>query len=258
MGSEQQPSAELSGKLAVVIGSSSGIGLAVAEGFVRAGARVVLGGRSLERLAEARAQLPSESDVDTIEIDVASPESSAAAAEAIGQRHGATAILFNSAGFSITKPALEVTVDEWDAVHNVQLRGTFFSCQAFARSMATAGYGKIINVSSTWAATVSPGRSVYCAAKAGVSHLTLALGTEWAPLGIRVNAIGPTATATPTIEARLAADPGREDYLRSRIPMGRLATAHDMVGASVFLASPASDFITGQTLFVDGGWVGSK
>jgi NAD(P)-dependent dehydrogenase (short-subunit alcohol dehydrogenase family) len=258
MGSEQGETAALSGKLAVLIGASSGIALAVAEAFVGAGARVVLAGRSLDRLTEARAQLDPAADVDSIEIDVANPDSPAAAAATIEQRHGTPTILFNSAGYSITKPALDVTVAEWDAVHDVQLRGTFFSCQAFARSMATAGYGKIINVSSTWAVTVQPGRSVYCAAKAGVSHLTTALGTEWAPLGIRVNAIGPTSTVTPTIEARLAAAPGREEYLRSRIPMGRLATVDDMVGASVFLASPASDFITGQTLFVDGGWVGSK
>jgi NAD(P)-dependent dehydrogenase (short-subunit alcohol dehydrogenase family) len=250
--------AGLSGKLAVVVGASLGIGQAVAIAMARAGARVVLAGRSLDRLREARSDFAASGDVDVVKIDVASPDSIAAASADIERRHGAPAILFNSAGYSVTKPALDVTPEEWDAVHDVQLRGTFFSCQAFARPMSAAGYGKIINVSSTWGATVAPGRSVYCAAKAGVSHLTAALGTEWAPLGIRVNAIGPTATITPTIEARLAADPTREEYLRSRIPLGRLATADDMVGAALFLASPASDFITGQTLFVDGGWVGSK
>jgi len=248
----------LADKLAVVIGASEGIGHAVAAAMARAGARVVLAGRSVDRLRKAHSEFEVSDDLDAVQIDVAQPDSIAAASAEIEKRHGAPTILFNSAGYSINKPALDVTVADWDAVHDVQLRGTFFSCQAFARSMAAAGYGKIINVSSTWAATVAPGRSVYCIAKAGVSQLTAALGTEWAPLGIRVNAIGPTATVTPAIEARLASDPAREEYLRSRIPMGRLATVDDMVGAAMFLAGPASDFITGQTLFVDGGWVGSK
>jgi NAD(P)-dependent dehydrogenase (short-subunit alcohol dehydrogenase family) len=258
MDSKDSDGSALADKLAVVVGASEGIGRAVAVAMAHAGARVVLAGRSLERLNNARSDFDVRGDVDAVELDVAIPDSITAAAAVIESRHGAPAILFNSAGYSITKPALEVTVADWDAVHDVQLRGTFFSCQAFARPMVTASYGKIINVSSTWAVTVAPGRSVYSIAKAGVSQLTAALGTEWAPLGVRVNAIGPTATVTPAIEARLAADPSREEYLRSRIPMGRLATVNDMIGAALFLAGPASDFVTGQTLFVDGGWVGSK
>ena len=247
----------LDGKVAVVIGGSQGIGLGVADGLSRRGARVVLAGRSVDRLREARPQVAGDV-VDLVEVDVADPASVTAAAAYVGERHGGATVLFNSAGYSINKPAFDVTVEEWDDVHNVQLRGTFLSCQAFGRSMVDAGYGKIINVSSTWAATAMAGRSVYCAAKAGVSHLTTALATEWAPLGIRVNAIAPTATMTPAIEARFTAHPEREQLLRDRIPMGRLATVDDMVGAAVFLAEAGSDFVTGQTLFVDGGWVGSK
>lgn len=248
----------LDDRLVVVIGASQGIGAAVAAAFGKAGARVVLAGRDRDRLRAAKDEYGMVRTVDAVEIDVADAAAVQAAAAMIAERHGTTTVLVNSAGYSVTKPAFDVEPEDWDAVHGVQLRGTFFSCQAFGRTMAEQGYGKIINVSSTWAATVAAGRSVYCSAKAGVNHLTSALGVEWAPLGVRVNAIGPTATVTPTIEMRFAKDPQREEYLRRRIPLGRLAVPDDMVGAALFLASPASDFVTGQTLYVDGGWVGSK
>jgi NAD(P)-dependent dehydrogenase (short-subunit alcohol dehydrogenase family) len=120
--------------------------------------------------------------------------------------------------------------------------------------MATTGFGKILNISSTWAATATPGRSVYSAAKAGVSHLTAALAVEWAPIGIRVNALAPGFTLTPRTLALLDERPDRLDYHLERIPLGRLADAEDLAGAALFLTSGESDFITGQTLYVDGGF----
>ena len=249
----------LRGQTAVVIGAGQGIGAAIALGLANAGADVVLGGRSAERLADTQRQASAAGVAAAVaEVDVADPASITRFAAAVLDRGPVPTILVNSAGGGGVRTAFDTTVEEWDTVHNIHLRGTFLACQAFGRAMATNGYGKIINMSSTWAATVGAGRSAYCAAKAGVGHLTAALGVEWAPHGIRVNAMAPTATLTPTIERRLAADPARAEYLRKGIPLGRLAIPEDMVGAAVFLASPASDFVTGQTLFVDGGWQFAK
>jgi 2-deoxy-D-gluconate 3-dehydrogenase len=187
-------------------------------------------------------------------VDVTSVASIRGFADRIAEELGPPTILVNSAGASITKPALEVTEEEWDLVHDVDLRGTFFSCQAFARSMLGSGYGKIVNLGSTWGATVGVNRSTYSAAKAGVHHLTAALAAEWAPAGIRVNAVAPTTTRTPRVARRYAMDPERERYALDRIPLGRLAEPEDVAGAVLYLASPASDYVTGHTLFVDGGW----
>lgn len=251
---------DLSGRVGVVIGASEGsIGGAIAVALAQAGATVVVAGRNAERLASTRALVEETGAGGSSElVDVSDPESIARLSEIVVETHGPPTVLVNGAGVSVTKDAFDITVDDWDSVHDTHLRGTFFSCQAFGRHMAQDGYGKIINLSSTWAVTTGPKRSVYCAAKAGVSHLSSALAVEWAPLGVRVNALAPAATMTPTIEERLKQHPGREEYLRGGIPMGRLATPEDMVGAALFLASPASDFVTGHTLFVDGGWVTAK
>ena len=122
------------------------------------------------------------------------------------------------------------------------------------RLMIERGYGKIINLSSTWSVSTDMGKSVYGAAKAGVSYLTAALSTEWAPLGVRVNAIAPTSTLTENTSRAFRENEARAQRLLSRIKLGRFAQPSDMVGAGIFLASPASDFVSGHTLFVDGGW----
>jgi NAD(P)-dependent dehydrogenase (short-subunit alcohol dehydrogenase family) len=247
--------ADLADRLAVVVGGTEGIGLGIARALGEAGARVVVGGRTAPKLDAAVDELGHHGIAASSHVvDVADTGSISEFAAAIAAEAGPPAILVNSAGMSITKPALDVTPDEWDAVHDVQLRGVFFTCQAFAPVMIDQGYGKIINLGSTWGATVSPGRSVYAIAKAGLSHLTASLGVEWAEQGVRVNAIAPTSTMTPRVERRFEATPDREEFLRSRIPMGRIATVQDVVGSAVFLASGDSDFITGHTLFVDGGW----
>ena len=250
---------DLTGVLAVVIGASGGIGQAIAAAYAGAGATVVATARDAGRLDDTVGLAESSpGGVVPMALEITDPDQIRAFAAAVLQTHGTPTILVNSAGIMIPKPALDVTVEDWDTVHLTQLRGPFLCSQAFAGAMGEAGYGKIINLSSTWAVTVAHGRSVYSAAKAGLGHLTSALALEWAPLGIRVNAIAPAATLTPTAMERMRAHPGREEALSRQIPLGRLATPEDVAGAALFLASSSSDFITGETILVDGGWRTAK
>ncbi len=256
--SDELPSFRLDGRLAVVTGASQGIGRAFALAYSRAGAEVVLVSRGREKLLEAQravevaggtahifcADLSKIDDIRRLEQGVLK----------LFEGRDLGLVLVNSAGFGITKPALDVTEEDWDKVLDVHAKGTFFCCQVFGRRMIERGYGKIINLSSTWSASTDHGKSVYGAAKAGVSYLTAALSTEWAPLGVRVNAIAPTSTLTANTSLAFREDPARAERLRSRIKLGRFAEPSDLVGAALFLASPASDFISGHTLFVDGGW----
>jgi NAD(P)-dependent dehydrogenase (short-subunit alcohol dehydrogenase family) len=254
-----QLSVDLRGTVSVVIGATAGIGSAIAVGLARSGSTVVIAARDTGRLAETSELIGRAGGQAYAErVDVTSPESVAEFAATVADRYGVARVLINSAGVMVTKSAFDLTVDDWDLVHDTQLRGPFLACQAFGRQMADVGYGKIVNLSSTWAFTVGDGRSSYCAAKAGLTHLTTALACEWATHGVRVNAIAPAATRTPAAEKRISSDPEREAYVLSRIPMRRLATPDDVVGAALFLASSASDFITGETILVDGGWRASK
>jgi NAD(P)-dependent dehydrogenase (short-subunit alcohol dehydrogenase family) len=255
--SDELPSFRLDGRLAVITGASEGIGRAFALAYCRAGAEVVLVSRSREKLLEVQhsvetaggtahvicADLGKIDDIRSIERGVSKLV-----------RGSGAVVLVNCAGLAFTKPALDVTEEDWDQILDVHVKGTFFCSQFFGRLMIERGYGKIINLSSTWSASTDPGKSVYGLAKAGVSYLTAALSTEWAPFGVRVNAIAPTATLTEATARNFEADPARATRLLNRIKLGRFAQPSDLVGAGLFLASPASDFITGHTLFVDGGW----
>jgi NAD(P)-dependent dehydrogenase (short-subunit alcohol dehydrogenase family) len=134
------------------------------------------------------------------------------------------------------------------------VKGAFFCSQQIGSLMIERGYGKIITMSSTWSVSTQSGKSVYCAAKAAVSHLTAALSTEWAPLGVRVNALAPGSTTTDSANERMLKEPARFEQMRSRIKLGDFAKPSDLVGAAIYLASGASDYVTGQTLFIDGGF----
>jgi NAD(P)-dependent dehydrogenase (short-subunit alcohol dehydrogenase family) len=254
------PSFRLDGRLAVITGASDGIGRAFALAYARSGAEVLLVSRRIEKLQEVKASVEAaggraqvvSADVSKSE-DIQRIEREAARLIQSGPSDR-TLVLVNCAGFGFTKSALETTEEDWDRLVDTHLKGTFFCCQALGRLMIERGYGKIINLSSTWSATTDMGKSVYGAAKAGVSYLTAALSTEWAPLGVRVNAIAPTSTLTENTARSFRENEARAQRLLSKIKLGRFAEPSDLAGAAIFLASPASDFITGQTLFVDGGW----
>jgi 2-deoxy-D-gluconate 3-dehydrogenase len=245
----------LDGRVAVVTGASEGIGRDLAIGLARAGADIVVCSRRLGKLSEVKLEIQETGKrAEEFVLDVQDVQGIHNLKAFVLDRFGKVDVLVNNAGFAVTKPAWEVTEREWDVVFDTDVKGVFFCSQIIGTVMRARNYGKIINIGSTFSRTVTIGRSVYAAAKAGVSHLTEALATEWAPAGIRVNALAPTAVITPSrdLKGELLAK------ILSRIPLGRLATSEDLIGAAIYLASPASDFVTGQTLFVDGGWVAAS
>ena len=244
----------LSDKVAVVTGASEGIGEALALGLADAGAEVLICSRREEKLKQVQAQIKQKGGrAEIFVLDVRRLDQIQRLKDFALERFGKVDILVNNAAFTVTKPAWEVTGEEWDVMVDTGFKGLFFCCQVIGSIMRQRGYGKIINLSSTFSRSIIKGRSVYGGIKAGVSHLTEALALEWAPDGIRVNALAPTAVLTPSRKETLKGEVLQR--ILSRIPLGRLATPEDLVSAAVYLASPASDFVTGHTLFVDGGWV---
>jgi NAD(P)-dependent dehydrogenase (short-subunit alcohol dehydrogenase family) len=248
----------LDDRLVVVTGASEGIGRVFAESFARAGASLVLVSRRPEKLEEVRRAIADHGgDATAVPADVREIATIRAVAETVRrlmQGDKRKLVLVNNAGFGFTKPALEVTEQDWNTLFETHAKGAFFCSQQIGSLMIERGYGKIINMSSTWSVATQSGKSVYGAAKAAVSHLTAALSTEWAPHGVRVNALAPATTTTDSANDRILKDPARFEQIRGRIKLGEFAKPSDLVGAAIYLASGASDFVTGQTLFIDGGF----
>jgi len=244
----------LAGRVAVVTGASEGIGEGLALGLAGAGAEVVICSRREEKLKEVQAAIEKTGQrAEVYVLDVCKLTDIERLKDFILQRFGKVDILVNNAAFTVTKPAWEVTEEEWNRMIDTGFKGLFFCCQIIGSIMRQRGYGKIINLSSTFSRSIIKGRSVYGGIKAGVSHLTEALAFEWAADGIRVNALAPTAVLTPSRKETIKGEVLQR--ILSRIPLGRLATPEDLVGAAIYLSGAASDFVTGQTLFVDGGWI---
>lgn len=250
------PSMRLDGKVALVTGAGSGIGLAIALAVAEAGADCVPCEMphkmadldpvcdSIEKIGRKVLPLP-------LHLPVLKSVDTMVAKAMKGM--GAIDILVNNAGINIPKEALEVTERDWDSVLNVNLKGLFFVSQRVARVMKESGGGRIVNIASQNGVIGYYNRAAYCSSKAGVVNLTRVLALEWAPYKINVNAVGPTFILTPLTQSTFDDPTIREDLLR-RIPLGRVGQPEDVVGAVVFLASPAADLITGHTLLVDGGW----
>lgn len=251
------PSLRVDGEVALVTGTGTGIGQASALALAAAGARVV-GTELPARLeaAEATARVAArEYGVDTLAVplDVTDLDSINTCVASVLDRFGQIDILVNNAGINILQAALNVTEETWDRIHNVNLKGLFFMSQAAGRAMLARRRGKIINIASQMGVGGYARRAAYCASKAGVVNLTRVLAIEWARHGLRVNCIGPTFVESAT-NATLFQDEAFHRETVSRIPVGRIAKPADIVGAVVYLASPASDMVNGQTLLVDGGW----
>lgn len=250
------PNFRLDEQVAVVTGSGSGIGQGAAWALARNGADVVVTElpHLFERAESTARQIREQTGrrALAVRLDVTSRASIDAMVARVGDAFGQIDVLVNSAGVNRTKPALEITEEDWDFVLGVNLKGLFFCSQAVARRMLERGRGKIINLASINGVVAFYQRAPYCASKGGVVNLTRELAVEWAPR-VNVNAVGPTYIETPLTAPTLSDPDTRADILR-RTPMGRVGQVSDVVGAIVFLASPAADMITGQTLLVDGGW----
>ena len=239
------------GRIAVVTGATSGLGYHTALELARAGAEVVLAVRDTARGDQVRVQTGAAA---VVRLDLSEQASVRAAAEELLARWPRIDVLVNNAGVPLTRPAVDVTEAEWDEVMNVNLRGAFFMSQQVGRHLIAAKRpGAIVSIASTHGAIGLADRSTYGISKAGIIQMTRMLAIEWADHGIRVNAVAPATVETPSRAAVLAANPERRRLLMARIPLGRFGTAEEMADAVAYLASPRAAFVTGQTLFVDGG-----
>ena len=247
---------DLSGKVATVVGGTGGLGEAIAHGLAEHGAKVVVAARNLTRLEEVVEDIKSKFGVETAAFgfDITDEKSVARLVQQVTSRFGTVDILVNAQGVNLKSPAIEFSVADWNLLFDVNVRGTMLTCREFAKVMIAKKSGKIINLSSVRGirATKWSGNVGYSTTKGAVDMLTKALAAEWAPYNINVNAIAPSLVQTRGTEV-LFKDPARIQKHLNSTPLGRLGTVDDVVGACVFLASRASDFITGQILYVDGG-----
>lgn len=244
---------DLHGKIALVTGASRGLGRYFSRALAAAGADLALTSRSIERLEDVHAEIEAMGrGVVPLELDVREPESIRRMAERAFSRYGRIDILVNNAGCNIRKPALEVSWDDWNTVIETNLRGPFFVAQAVGAGMVSRRRGRIINIGSVTSVFGYGGIAPYCASRGGIRQLTMSLADEWGECGITVNCLAPGWFRT---EQNRVLYENREwlNYIQDRIPLGRPGLPGDLDGAVVFLASDASEYITGQCLLVDGG-----
>lgn len=243
---------DLSGKTALVTGSSMGIGLALAKGLADAGARIVLNARDATRLEAASDQLRNGgAKVDTLVFDVTDSVSVRTAIDGYENERGID-ILINNAGMQHRDPLEDFEIEAFDHLMRTNVNSAFYVGQAVARHMIARGAGRIINIASVQTALARPGIAPYTASKGAIANLTKGMATDWAKHGLNCNAIAPGYFDTP-LNAALVADATFSEWLEKRTPAGRWGEVEELVGAAVFLSSAASSFVNGQTIFVDGG-----
>jgi NAD(P)-dependent dehydrogenase (short-subunit alcohol dehydrogenase family) len=249
------PSFRLDGQTALVTGAARGLGRAIALALAHAGADVALGLRDPASGADLAEEIEAMGRrVRRVAMDVRDLPQVSSAVEQTVAGLGRLDLLVNNAGLGPSNPAEDVNEVDFDLTLEVNLKGTFFACQAAGRVMIRQGHGRIVNLSSQAGFVALPTESVYCMTKAAISHLTRCLAVEWGPHGVTVNAVAPTFIRTPGTEAALA-DPGFRAEVVERIAgLHRIGEPMDVAGAVVFLASPAASLVTGTTLLVDGGW----
>lgn len=245
---------DLTGKLAIVTGAGQGLGKGIATGLAKAGADIVIIDRNkndqtVKEIQELGVQC------ETIEFDLSQIEKFDGIVDSIQQKYGHIDILVNNAGVQRRHPSTEFPKEDWDFVIQVNMNAVFFLCQSVGRVMLKQGSGKIINMASLLSFQGGYTVPAYTASKSAVMGFTKALANEWAAQGVNVNCIAPGYMAT-SMNTAIINDETRNRQISERIPAGRWGTPEDLAGAAVFLASPASDYVHGHTLVVDGGWMG--
>lgn len=247
----------LKGKVSLITGGARGLGFGIAKALAQAGSEVVIVARTGSELSRAEEEIRkiTEREVLAIEGDVSQVQDLHRIVESSLKSFGAIDILVNNAGVNVRKPFVEMSPEDFDLVMGINLRGAYFLTQKVVEHMIQRGQGgKVINIASLSSQIGIPNISVYGASKGGIYSLTKALAIELAPHGIKVNAIAPGYFRTDLTEP-LFQDPARSRWIHSRIPLGRPGSPDDLGGVAVFLASRASDYLTGAVIFVDGGWM---
>jgi len=248
----------LAGENAVVIGASRGLGRQMSIALAQAGADVIVSSRSPTALQEITDEIRDlGQQAFAVECDVSKVGDIENLLESSCRRFNRIDILVNAAGIIVRKPSHQITEEEWDEVMGVNLKGMFFACRIFGAHMMENGGGKIINIASLASSIALPERTLYTISKTGVAALTRSLAIEWAQYNINVNAIGPGYFETE-LTAPLFKDEEWKQRLLQRIPMGRVGQPEDLDGITVFLASSASDYVTGQVFFIDGGFLAGE
>lgn len=248
------PDFRLTDKVAVVTGASKGLGYGTALALADAGAHVAVTSRARERVEPVAEEIREMGrEALALALEVRSLDSIGAMVEATMARFGQIDILVNNAGINIPEPALAVSEEHWDRLMDINLKGLFFCAQKVGQVMVDQGRGKIINIGSQMGFVGGKLRAAYCSSKGGVVQLTKVLAIEWAPHGVNVNGVAPTFLKTP-FTAAMFEDEAFHSEVVGNILFGRLGEVEDVLGAIIYLASPASDLVTGHTILVDGGW----
>jgi NAD(P)-dependent dehydrogenase (short-subunit alcohol dehydrogenase family) len=245
---------DLTGRVALVTGASRGLGRSIAVGLAEAGADLVITSRTISDVeAVAQGLTSTGRKVLPIQMEVTRGEDVEAGVSRAIKHFGKIDILVNNAGINIRKPVLELTEDDWDQTLDTNLKGCFLVAKAVGRHMVARKRGSVVNTASMMASVVHAERGAYASSKGGLVQLTRVLAVEWAAVGVRVNAICPGPFLTELNKAILD-DPEKVKYFMDRLPMKRFGAPEELVGSVVFLASDASSYITGTTIYIDGGW----
>lgn len=246
----------LAGRIAVVTGAASGLGAAIATGYAQAGVKVVVADVDLEGAEATRRTIAAQGGSAEVQyLDVTKRDACFALADAVEASHGRIDILVNSAGSAFRSPAEDFPQDKFEFILDLNLKGTYYCCQAFGGKMLAQGRGSIINIASIGAFVAYPWASAYLASKGGVLQLTRSLALEWRERGVRVNGIGPTLMESPLVKAAANTSSITADFIKARMLRPRLGLPRELIGTAIFLASDASELVTGHTVMCDDGYL---